>query len=109
MVSEGERLPIWRSRADANASVTTHGETEGADLVPGHPHARVCVACRLLLGPAMAHVVDPLTGVLLGTALGDALGVVPDSVARSVFDLLAVMGSEDAVRSQIGRASCRER
>lgn len=31
-------------------------------------------------------------------ALADALGVVPDSVARSTFDLLAVVGSEDTVR-----------
>ncbi len=32
------------------------------------------------------------------SALGNALGVEPDLVARSAFDLLAVVGSEDAVR-----------
>jgi PhzF family phenazine biosynthesis protein len=32
------------------------------------------------------------------TALCEALGVEPDSVARSVFDLLVVVGSEDTVR-----------
>jgi PhzF family phenazine biosynthesis protein len=33
------------------------------------------------------------------TAIGNALGVEPDSVARSVFDLLVVVGSENTVRS----------